>query len=89
MENDQFDITAQGMEEVARTGAAFEKDRSTSTLVTFQDSLRAIRAEITAIDLQSLSPDKRERITTWLNTVDGWTQAVERLMRKTGSENKS
>lgn len=83
MENDQFKITAQGMEEIARIGAAFEKDLSASKLVAFQDSLRAIRAEITALDFSTHSPlslEQQERAKTWLSTVDGWTQAVERLI---------
>ena len=60
-DNDQFEIARDGMEQVARIGAEFGNDLSVSKLVAFKDSLRAIRADITAVDLESLPVDKRER----------------------------
>ncbi|MEK7458097.1 MAG: hypothetical protein AAB612_01255 [Patescibacteria group bacterium] len=89
MEHDQFKIAELGMEEIARIGMTFQNERSVSTLVAFQDSLRAIRADITAIDLTLLTPVQRRRAETWLSTVDGWTQAVEKLMVRQISVNKS
>mgnify|MGYP001615567305 CR=1 FL=1 len=49
MENDQWKIVKDAMVEIKKIGLTFEKDKSMSALLAFEESLIHIRSEITAI----------------------------------------
>ena len=82
MEHDQWEIAKHAMEEIGSIGLAFERDKSMSALLAFEESLIAIHSEIMNVDLEGRSSEQKERVKTWLSTIEGWMKQVKEIKIK-------